>query len=140
MTSGDRPAVLARRGSRQQGQASVELVLALPVVVLALLLVVQLALVVRAQILVVNAAREGARAAAVHTSADGAARNTPGLRSDRVTVSSSGGSPGQTVLVTVRYRVPTDVALIGPLLGDPELHATVAMRIEDVDDFDRQPD
>ena len=47
------------------GQATVELLLVLPVVILALLLVIQMGLIARAQILVVNAAREGARAAAV---------------------------------------------------------------------------
>lgn len=133
MTADGRPARCGRHDRRQRGQASVELVLALPVVVLVLLLVIQLALVVRAQILVVNAAREGARAGAVHTSPDVAARNTPGLRPERIKVASSGGAPGQTMTVTVSYRVPTEVALIGPLLGDPELHASVAMRVEDLD-------
>ena len=114
------------------GQATVELVLALPVVVLSLLLLVQVALVVRAQVLVVDAAREGARAAAVGASAATASRTTPGLQASRlvVDVQRSPADPS-TVRVTVRYRTPTDVALVGPLVPDPELTATVAMRIED---------
>ncbi len=56
------------------GQATVELVLVLPVVVLALLLVIQVGLIARAQVLVVNAAREGARAAAVERTGSGPGR------------------------------------------------------------------
>lgn len=113
----------------QRGQAIVELVLALPVVVVSLLLLVQVALVVRAQVLVVDAAREGARAAAVGDSAPIAARATPGLRSERLTVEVH-HSGAQMVQVTVRYRAPTDVALVGLLVADPRLTATVAMRVE----------
>ena len=51
------------RGSR--GQATVELALTFPLVVLLLLMVVQLGLVIHAQLLAIHAAREGARAAAV---------------------------------------------------------------------------
>ena len=122
---------MTARHRHHRGQATVELVLALPVVVLSLLLLVQVALVVRAQILVVDAAREGARAAAVGASAVTAARSTPGLRSDRLAVDVTRAGP--TVRVTVRYRAPTDVALVGVLVGDPLLTATVAMRVEDPD-------
>lgn len=117
-----------------QGQATVELALALPVVAIALLLMVQFALVGRAQILVVHAAREGARAAAVDARAGSAAlaaRRTPGLRADRVRVTTTRREPGGTIRVTVRYRVPTDVPLVGRLVGDPALTATVSMRVED---------
>jgi TadE-like protein len=119
------------RPRRAGGQATVEFALALPVIVLALLLVIQLALVARSQILVVNAARAGARAAAVGESPAGAAATTPGLDAGRLTVASSGGGPpGSMVTVTVRYRSPTDVPLVGRLLGDPSLQASVAMRVE----------
>ncbi|CAN5451292.1 hypothetical protein BH10ACT1_BH10ACT1_32350 [soil metagenome] len=109
--------------------------LALPVLVLALLLVVQLALVARSQILVVHAAREGARAAAVDPrpgAAARAARATPGLDPARVQVEvGPRGAPGSTVRVTVRYRAATEVPLVGGLLGDVLLRATVAMRVEE---------
>lgn len=111
-----------------------EVALALPVVALALLLVVQVGLVARDQVLVTHAAREGARAAAVDPApgaAAVAARSTPGLRPDRLRVTTSPrGEAGSTVRVTVRYRSPTDVPLAGLLVGDPELSATVVMRVE----------
>lgn len=120
---------------RAAGQATVELVLVLPVVVLALLLVIQVGLIARAQVLVVNAAREGARAAAVDgpAAARAAAAGAPGMHPDRVTVSASteAGRSGDLVRVEVTYRVPTDVPLIGPLITDPTLTAEVTMRAED---------
>lgn len=120
-----------RRVDRAQGQATVELALALPVLVMALLLVVQVGLVVRAQILVVHAAREGARAAAVGSAPGPAAATTPGLDPARLSVSAAGGGgPGSTVTVTVRYRAETSVPLVGGLLGDPDLQASVSMRVE----------
>ena len=125
------------RAAGASGQATVELVLVLPVVVLALLLVVQVGLVARAQVLVVDAAREGARAAAVDgpDAASGAASTTPGLTGDRLAVSTERvpGRSGDLVRVVVRYRAPTDVPLVGALLGEPTLHAVVVMRSEDPD-------
>ena len=125
-----------RRPDREAGQATVELALALPVVVLALLLVVQVAVVGRAQVLVVDAAREGARVGAVGSSVGeitAAARATPGLDPARVRVHverhPDGGDP--TVSVTVTYVDPTDVALVGGLVGDKEVTATVTMRLEE---------
>jgi hypothetical protein len=118
----------------EQGQATVEVVLALPVVVIALLLVLQVALVGQSQLLVTDAAREGARAAAVGASASevsAVVARTPGLDGRRVEVLLTGGDgPGGDVRVTVRYRAPTDVALVGPLVGEPVLHASVTMRRE----------
>lgn len=131
MAGGTGRATAPGRSRRADGQATVELAFALPVVVLALLLVIQVALVARAQILVVNAARAGARAAAVGESPQGAAAATPGLAPGRVVVSSTGGgAPGSMVTVTVRYRAATDVPLVGGLLGEPTLEASVAMRVE----------
>jgi hypothetical protein len=112
-------------------------VLALPVVVLLLLLVLQVGLVARSQVLVVDAAREGARAAAVgepNATVTRAARSTPGLDPRRLSVAVDGGEGGDLVRVTVTYRAATDVALIGPMLGDRTLTATVAMRREGAPD------
>ncbi|MGN6695571.1 MAG: TadE/TadG family type IV pilus assembly protein [Aquihabitans sp.] len=123
-----------RRHRSAAGQATVELVLALPVVVLALLLVIQVGLVARAQVLVVHAAREGARAAAVdgEGAARAAAARSPGIVDDRLAVSTSteSATTADLVRVRVRYRVPTDVPLVGPLVGDPTLTAEVVMRAE----------
>lgn len=111
-----------------------ELALALPFVLLLVMLVVQAGLVVRDQILVVHAAREGARAAAVHSAVDpvlDAVVDGSGLRRTRVDVERSPRrAPGTTVTVTVRYSAPTEVPLIGALVPDVPLTATVGMRVE----------
>lgn len=112
------------------GQASVELALALPVVVLFVLGVVQVLSVAAAQIGVELAAREGARAAAVSAdpggAADGAARAATALTP--IDVATAVG--GDRVTVTVTYHHPTDVPLIGALVGDVELRAAVTMALE----------
>lgn len=124
------------RGSagHSAGQATVELVLVLPMVVLAILLVIQVGLIARSQVLVVNAAREGARAASVDgpSAAEPAARDSPGLSPDRLRVDADtvAESTGDLVRVRVRYRAPTDVAIVGALLGEPDLTAEVTMRLE----------
>jgi Flp pilus assembly protein TadG len=122
-----------RRVRRDEGQASVELALVLPLVVLLLLLTVQVGVVGYRQILVVNAAREGARAAAVEpddlsgAARRGAVRAGP-LAPDRLTVLATESDGGVTVVV--RYREPTDVALVGVLLPEVVLSADVTMRVE----------
>lgn len=119
---------------REGGQATVEVALLLPLLALLLLAVVQVGLVVRDQVLVTHAAREAARAAAVdpdvavaRAGAVGAARLDP----DRLSVELSGSTePGGRLTVTVRYRAPTGVPLVGPLLGDRTLVAEATMRVE----------
>lgn len=111
-----------------------EVALALPVVICVLLAVIQVALVARSQILVTHAAREAARQMAVdpdQARAAAVARATPGLDPQRVSVVVGPRGPvGSTVAVSVVYRAPTDVPLVGALFGDPELRATVSMRVE----------
>jgi Flp pilus assembly protein TadG len=128
------PRIGRRRGQGEGGQATVELALTIPFIGLLLLGIVQVGLVVRDQVLVVHAAREAARAAAVHSdaaSAEAAALAGSGLSSGRLTVvRGERGPPGSTVSVTVRYRTPTAVPLVGALLGDVDLSATAAMRVE----------
>ncbi len=123
-----------RRGSGDGGQAAVELALVLPLVVTVLLVVVQVGLVIRDQILVVHAAREAAREAAVDPGADApkrAALEGSGLAADRLTVTSAGrGAAGSRVRVEVRYRAPTAVPLVGAAMGDVTLEAAATMRVE----------
>ena len=111
-----------RRAREDEGQASVELALVLPLVVILLLGVVQLGLLVRDQILVVHAAREAAREAAVDPSADAprkAALASSTLADSRLTVTTSGRGPaGSRVRVDVAYRAPTAVPLLGAAVGD----------------------
>ena len=121
-----------RRGAR--GQATVELALVLPVVLLLILLIVQLGLVIRDQIMVVNAAREGARAAIVEPSTSAAAQAvfaTTRLDPARTSVAlTSGGSAPPLITVTVTYRSTTEVPLIGAMLGDITLTESTTMRRE----------
>ena len=123
-----------RREREDGGQASVELALVLPLVVILLLGVVQVGLLVRDQILVVHAAREGAREAAVNASGDaarGAALASSTLADSRLTVTTSGrGAPGSRVRVEVAYRAPTAVPLLGAAVGDLTLRASATMRVE----------
>jgi hypothetical protein len=96
-----------------------------------LLALVQVTLVVRDQVAVIHAAREGVRAAAATgaTAGDGAAaaRQATALESGRLSVQVAIGTE---VRSTVRYRSPTDVPLVGRLLGDVAVQATAVMRAE----------
>lgn len=123
-------------GARDEGQAAVELALVLPLLVALLLTVVQVVLVARDQILVVHAARAGARQAAV--APDVAATRQAvldagagGLQATRVTVEvTPAGRSGPVVTVTVRYHAPTEVPLVGSLLPDVLLNARASMASE----------
>jgi Flp pilus assembly protein TadG len=124
----------ARRVGGGRGQATVELALALPLVVLLVLAIVQVGLVVRASVLVTHVAREGARAAAVDAD-PGAARaavvDASSLEPDRLAVAVRGrGGPGTDVTVTVSYLMVTDVPIVGALVGDVTLSASATMRVE----------
>ena len=119
-----------RRGG-SSGQAAVELALALPLVAVLLLGVVQAALVVRDQLLTVHAAREGAREGAVDPSPGGprqAVLTRSGLDRGRVGVAVD--RPSGRVVVTVTYRSPTDVPLIGRAIPDVTLQGRATMRFE----------
>lgn len=117
-----------RRARPERGQAAVELALALPAIVMLLLAIVQFALVARDELLVVHAAREAARAASLGGSgADAGARVLPGARVSIV----GGARVGDPVVASVGYRAVTDLPLVGPLIPDPWLHATVTMRAEE---------
>ncbi|MDP1818817.1 MAG: TadE/TadG family type IV pilus assembly protein [Acidimicrobiales bacterium] len=119
---------------RDRGQSSVELALLLPVVVLLLLTVLQVGLVARDVVLVTHASREAARAAATDPApraAAEAASASSGLDPDRLSVRTSGrGEAGSRVRVEVIYRAPTEVPLIGALLGDRTITSTATMRVE----------
>jgi Flp pilus assembly protein TadG len=121
---------LRRRLGAEHGQAAVELALALPLVVVLVLALLQVALVGRDQLAVELAAREAARAAAVSadpaTAARLAAERVTPLRPLQVAVSVQ----GDTVTVRVRHPSATDVALVGRLVGDVDLQASVTMALE----------
>ena len=113
-----------------RGQATVELALVLPVLVLFLLAVVQTALVARDAVLVQDAARAAVREASVDAGSDrvrDAARRT--LGGVKVEVRRTGGV-GDPVEVRVRYREHTNLPLVGPLFPDVTLTAHATMRAE----------
>ena len=116
--------------ARDRGQASVEFALALPLVVVLVLGIVQLVVVVRDQLAVEVAAREGARAAALAASpgaaADAGAQAAVALRPLGVRTAAS----GTHVTVTVTATNHTDVPIIGAVIGDVEVSATVTMARE----------
>lgn len=121
-----------RRGD--EGQAAVELALVLPLVALLLLLLVQVALVVRDQVLVVHAAREAARAAAVdptlHAARRAALAGAP-LAENRLLLELKGrGKADQQVRAELSYRSPTSAPIIGDLVPDIVLRAQASMRRE----------
>ena len=111
-----------------------ELALVLPLVVFLLLAVVQLGMLVRDQILVVHAAREAVREAAVDPATDAprrAAVASSALTDSRLTVTSTGrGAVGTRVRVEVAYRAPTGVPLLGAAVGNLTLRASATMRVE----------
>ena len=122
----------ALRGG-ERGQAAVELALVLPLVMVLFLGLVQVGLVVRDDVLLVHAAREAARRAAVDR-ADGAPRTAAlvgsGLSGSRLEVQARRDEAAGTVTETLRYRSPTELPLIGPLLPDVTLTAKTTMREE----------
>ncbi len=123
------------RGRGDEGQAAVELALILPFLAMLALLLLQITVVVRDQVLVIHAAREGARESAVDAGSGaprrGAVAASPSLDDRRLTVVSSGrGHPGSRVRVEVTYSSPTELPLIGDLIGDIKLKGIATMRVE----------
>jgi Na+-transporting methylmalonyl-CoA/oxaloacetate decarboxylase gamma subunit len=122
------------RARAQRGQAAVELALVLPVLALLALALVQVGLVVRDQVRVTFGAREGARQAAVEDD-EGAVRRavtaSTRLGGHRLDVDvGDRGQPGSRVTVRVAYRAPTDLPLVGRLVGDVHLEGVATMRVE----------
>lgn len=119
------------RRKDETGQAAVELVLSLPIVFFLFLLVAQVGLVMERQLLVVNAAREGARTGAVNDDVN-IVRNTTQerLKLDKSRTSIEVTQKGEFIRVHIAFRDPTNVFLIGPLLPDITLQGAVEMRRE----------
>lgn len=110
-----------------------EFALVLPFVALLAALIVQVGLVLRAQVLVVHAAREGARAASVATGVrDEAARRAAERSSDRgidgIVVEVEEDETDVTVIVRRPMRVW--LPFLGELLPVFDLQARATMRIE----------
>ncbi|MCX7621408.1 MAG: pilus assembly protein [Acidimicrobiales bacterium] len=123
-----------RRCLDDRGQSTAELALVLPLVVTLLLVVVQATLVIRDQILVIHAAREAVRAAAV--SAEPAAARRAGERSGSLdparleVITERRDQPGGEVRVVVRYRSIVRVPVISRFVAGFTLSAWATMRVE----------
>lgn len=110
----------------------------LPLFLVLALALVQTGLVLRAQILVVEAARAGARAASVDprdATAVTAAQHATSLatKPEQVELSSVPGDP-PLARVVVRYRVPIEVPIIAGLLHEVTVTGTATMAVESAGD------
>ena len=121
---------MSGRRRTQSGQASVELVLVLPLLLTLGLVLVQGATVLRDQLALVHAAREAARTLSVDGDRErgkaAAAEVLPGASVHMGTRP----APGELLAVTVRYRSRTAMPVVGRLIPDPVLSARAVMRVE----------
>jgi Flp pilus assembly protein TadG len=117
--------------SRESGQATVEVALMIPVVVLLVLLVLQAGMAVRDRLVVLQATRVAARAVIVEpTRAAASAAVTASGAPDRVSVSLSGDlDPGG--LATVTATMPASaVPLVGRVVAGEQVSERLVVRIE----------
>ncbi len=135
MTRRPRPA--ERHGCRHRpcrGQATAEFALVLPMFLILVLGLVQIAVVVRAQLVVEQAARAGARAAAVDprvgVADDAARRSAPVADGATVTMHTVAGSP-RLVEVSVASRVAMTVPIISGLVRAVTVTASSSMAVEE---------
>jgi Flp pilus assembly protein TadG len=115
---------------RDRGQAAVEFAIALPLVVVLLLGIIQVVLVAGDQIALELAARDGARAASVAADPASAARRGAMAATRLRPLDVAATVEATHVSVTVGYTNPTGVPLIGAVIGDVELSASVTLARE----------
>jgi hypothetical protein len=113
------------------GSAAVELALVLPLVLMMVLALLQVGLLAKDSLVVVQAAREGAREAAVTSDnarvRQAALRGGGGLAGERTEVDvERTGSMGDPVTVRVRYRSPMVVPFVEWLFPDEVLLGSAA--------------
>jgi hypothetical protein len=114
----------------EAGQATAELALVFPVVLLLALALIQATLVLRDDLVLVDAAREAARAASLDPDPARAARAAAAVLPGASVLPGPRPAVGELVTVRVSYRSPTSLPLVGPLLPDPVLVAHATMRVE----------
>lgn len=117
-------------GRDERGQASVELVLALPIITMLLLVIVQVGLIVRAQVMVVHAARDAVRHAAVSSDPTRSAKAAVSiiLGKERTSTETLVGDGELRVVVT--YHPELEVPLVSAFFGAIDLRAEASMQIE----------
>ena len=118
----------------ERGQATVELALCLPLVALLLAAVVQVGLLVADQARLWHAAREAARTAVVEPDPNAARQAVRRVGLDHVDVGivpePAHRVQGKPLRVSLSYRPPDRVPLLGKLVRRVELRAAATMRIE----------
>ena len=135
-STGSVSAALRSRRPRRRAdaaQATVEFALVLPVLAMLLLLLGQVLLVAHDQLLVTHAAREAARAAAVADGDAAAAARAAARRAgslDDGSLTTSVARTGDRVTVTVSYGGTDSLPLLGPIVDDLVLRASVTMQVE----------
>ena len=119
---------------RDRGQAAVETALVLPLIMAVALAFVQVGLLVRDHILVVHAAREAARAAAVDPTAEtatAAAMAATKLDPARMQVEVAGSRyAGGRLRVSVRYHPELAIPIVGRLFPPVSIQEDLTVRVE----------
>lgn len=121
----------------QRGQSTVEFALLLPLLVMCVGLLLTVVAVTQAQLMVVNASRNAARAAVVHTgddaqrAAQAAASASTSLRPLQVTVIAR----DKFVTVTVAARWGLPLPFVSALLPTVTLRASTTMLREEIGSF-----
>lgn len=120
-----------------EGQATVEFALVLPLVVISLLLLMQVLVIVLAHVQVVNAARNGVRAAAVsaqpsQTAESVALRSLEGASDGKTPsdISVQTTTDARWVTVTVTQHLVTDLPIIGRFISDLDISSHFSMLLE----------
>ena len=127
---------MRRVHAENRGSAAVELALVLPLVLMLVLALLQVGLLAKDSLVIVQAAREGAREAAVTSDAErirqAALRGGGGLAAERTEVDvDRPGGMGDPVTVRVRYRAPMVVPFVEWLFPDEvQLASAATMRQE----------
>ncbi|HYZ91513.1 MAG TPA: TadE family protein [Actinomycetota bacterium] len=131
------PTSARERATADHGQATIEAALTLPVVLIALLLIVQVGLVVRDALALVQAAREGARAAAVSGNDDDARaairRSAGPLDADEIEieVQPEQRERGSPITINLRYIDRLRIPIVSRILSlELPLRASATMRLE----------
>ncbi len=121
------------KGRSERGAATVELALSIPLLVVMMLLLVQVAGVMLTQLAVQEAARAGARVAAVDPqpgAAAAAAKAATGLNPRKLQVSTLKNDPHGFVRVRVSFPAAVRMPLSNAVLITPRVQSEVAMPLE----------
>ena len=125
---------MSRRHRTDDGQATAELALLVPVLLVIVLLVGQMVLVWRGQLLVTQAAQEAARVGVVSsdvTAMTEAARGATGLDPSRISVQVlKRDAPGGLVTVRVSYHPVDQLPIVGIAVRAMTVSATATMLVE----------